>query len=213
MLKQVILHIESQMDQIDNLDYHVIDDGSDFDVRKIVDPDRLTKFRHGGKKKFWTKFHHAFSICQQSEHKSFVFMPDDFLELNVSLLSRISVLWRGKPHCLNLINDGRDSCWGLWPNITSGPIQFDGVKLKEVGFCDCGFLTNIESISGMMIDETPESWFNRKDKSSGVGYQLTNKFRKRGVPMFKPLKSLAFHGDHESVMHGAHRTIVKLKSI
>jgi len=213
MLNAVISHIESFVSPESSLDYHVIDDGSDFDVGYVVPSDKLTQFKHGGKKMFWTKFHYAFNLCQNSIHKSFVFMPDDFLELNIPLLQRVALLWNRKMFCLNLINDGREFCWGKYPNLTSGYLHFEGVQLKEIGFCDCGFITNDETISGMVIEEIPKSWFDRKDKSSGVGYQLTTKFRQRRVPMLKPIKSLAFHGDHESVMHPEGRKNVKLKSI
>ena len=55
-----------------------------------------------------------------------------------------------------------------------------------------------------MID-IPKSRFNIKDISSGVGQYLTFAFNKAKVKMFTPIKSLAYHGDHESLMHKEER--------
>jgi hypothetical protein len=207
MLHRVITHLTTN-----RMDYHVLDDGSDnFDPGSFVPADRLTRFRHGGKRKFWTKFAMAFEICKASEHDTFLFMPDDHQDLRITELLPIAEAWQESQYCINLANDGRTSCWGFY-RMGLRPIETDHNKLIEVGFCDCGFMTSRKTIEQINIQPIPDTWFDRPDKSSGVGSQLTMTFRRLGVPMLVPERSFVYHGDHESMMHGKHRTKVKLIS-
>lgn len=207
MLQRVITNLKAH-----GVDYHVLDDGSDnFEPESFIPADRLTRFRHGGKKKFWTKFAMAFDICKASEHDTFLFMPDDYQDLRINELRPIAEAWKESQYCINLANDGRTSCWGFF-RMGLRPIETDHNKLIEVGFCDCGFMTSRKTIEHLNIQPIPDSWFDRPDKSSGVGSQLTMAFRRMGVPMLVPERSFVYHGDHESVMHGNHRNKVKLIS-
>ena len=207
MLRSLVGHLEAN-----DMDYHIIDDGSDYDLSQFVPDDRFTRFKNGGKEKFWIKFAAAFDICKLSRHDDFLFMPDDFEDINIELLEGIAEGWWNKIYCMNIINDGREFCWGHHrKGLKSIPFDIDNMAY-EVGFCDCGFITNRRTIQHVNIDPVPSSWFDRPDKSSGVGHQLTVKFRDMGVPMMKPKNSLAKHGNHESMMHGNHRKDVELKS-
>ncbi len=207
MLTKLVKRLEDHA-----IDYHIIDDGSDFNLSDLVDYWKYTRFMNGGKKKFWVKFAHALEIVKKSKYDNFLFMPDDFEDIDIPTLQRMAKSWYGKGYALNIINDGREGCWGHYRKGIK-PIDIsDNNKIVEVGFCDCGFLTNRASLEQIEMDPIPESWFNRPDKSSGVGHQLTMKFRELGIPMLKPLISLATHGEHPSVMHGDHRKDVKLKS-
>lgn len=207
MLKQVVDHLKAN-----EIDFHVIDDGSDVDpTGKIVEADRITRFHHGGKQRFWMSFAYAFDISKRSEHNDFVFMPDDFLNLDIEALKSIASGWEESKYCVNLINDGRVECWGFH-RMGLKPIKFDDQHLIEVGFCDCGFITNRLSLSNINIDPVPSTWFNMPNKSSGVGAQLSKKMRAEGVAMLKPERSFADHGDHPSIMHGDHRNEIPLIS-
>lgn len=207
MLKQVVDHLRAH-----EMDFHVIDDGSDVDPTDIiVEAERITRFKHGGKQKFWMKFHKAFEICKASEHNDFVFMPDDHLDLDVDALKEIAEDWNDVEYCVNIVNDGRSECWGFH-RMGLKDQKFRDQFLTEVGFCDCGFLTNRLSLTKINIDHVAKDWFDVPHKSSGVGAQLTEKFRREGIVMLKPQKSFAFTGDHDSVMHPEHRKQIKLKS-
>jgi len=60
----------------------------------------------------------------------------------------------------------------------------------------------------------PRDWFNHMENiSSGVGMMLSKRMHAAGVKIYKPKKSLAYHGNHESKMHGEHRTNTPLKSL
>ena len=62
------------------------------------------------------------------------------------------------------------------------------------------------------IEQVPHEWFNRPNKSSGVGHQITRKFRQQHVTMYTPKTSLVYHGEHDSVMHYEERKRIKLIS-
>jgi len=165
-----------------------------------------------GKRNFWKKWKFAVEFCKDSDEEYFLFVPDDFKNYDLDMIKRLTMQgWDNHLFAVNLSNDGRSHCWGGFgtgqPSFNVGEYKFD-----EVGFVDCGFLTNKHTIERLTIDEVPEGWFNRPDKSSGVGHQLTKKFRSFGVKMITPTPSLAFHGDHESKMHGEHRKDIPLIS-
>lgn len=189
-----------------------MDDGStNFDPIEFIPAQRLTRFRHGGKKKFWLKFMYAFDICKKSDHDTFVFLQDDCLDLKLNDLQHIANTWSESEYVINLINDGRDECWRKH-RMGLKPIPTENNTLIEVGFVDCIFMTNRKSIQLVDVPSVPNTWFDRPDKSSGVGANFTRQFRALGVPMLKPEKSFCFHGDHPSTMHPEHRKQVKLIS-
>jgi len=201
----------------------VIDDGSDW-VRELDGPLAsprfvtakgvdLYRFDHEGKKGFWKKWDYAIRTDLESKEDWFLFLPDDITDLNLGAIEDLTNQgWDKTLFACNIINDGRTSCWGYF-RTGQDNIKIGDMWYTEVGYVDCGFLTNRFTLQNIRIDPVPESWFDRPDKSSGVGAQLTKKFQKLKVKMMSPIPSLCFHGDHESVMHGEHRKDAPLTSI
>ena len=188
MLKQVI-------DDTSDNDVIIIDDGSDF---KINHPN-VHKFPHGGKLKFWMRWNHALSIARKSKHDKFIFMPDDFLNIDLNRINELhNLLQKSGPYVYNIINDDREWSWVKFTpvNITDDTIQ--------IGFTDCGFFCNRETLEKLDFKIIPIR-HSRRVQSSGVGRQLTLRFTAAKVPFYKPVKSLAYHGDHPSMMHPSER--------
>lgn len=175
----------------------IIDDGSPFEI----DHENFIKFPHGGKPEFWRRWEFALSVCKKSKFNRFVFMPDDFLEIDVTRIKKLFEEFERRPFVYNIINDNRPTCWN---NIKPKPFNSDTLR---VGFTDCGFFCNRKALSsiGFNIQPIPLSRFKTKGVSSGVGFQLTKRFLKASVPIYKPVKSLAFHGEHVSQMHKSER--------
>lgn len=183
----------------------VIDDGSSY----FIDYPNVIRFAHGGKREFWKKWFIAFEMAKGSDDDFFLFMPNDFLNLDMKRIKQLHDQFKDSPYVYNIINDGRDSCW-----VPFKAIQHDENTVR-VGFTDCGFFCNrsaLESIKWTIAPIPLQRFVKRADISSGVGQQLTVKFTRARVPMYKPVKSLAFHGEHESTMHKEHRKDVKLIS-
>jgi hypothetical protein len=171
------------------------------DVSVINDPETF------GKDKFWMRMKRAFELCLGSEHNEFVIMPDDVYNVDLDRIRKYHKEHRVHRYAINLINDGRWRCWKGRPRQ-----QLHTTELLHVDFVDCGIITNRRTLGLIQIDPVPASWFDRPNKSSGVGFQMTTKFRQQSVLMYTPHKSLVYHGDHESVMHKEERERNKLIS-
>lgn len=167
---------------------------------------------HNGKQGFWKNWQIALSFIKESGHKYICFMPDDISQLNLPSIEAFTKQgWDKMRVAINLSNSGTRYRWGKWS--TGQPdIEVDGMLLQECGWVDGLFITNRYTLEGIQMDEVPASWFNRPDKSSGVGFQLSKKLRDKRVKMMLPEFSYCFHGDHESVMHPEHRKEVPLIS-
>ena len=184
----------------------ILDDGSDF----VIKHPNVIRFKNGGKQKFYQKWQVALLIAEGSESDLFLFMPSDFLNIDLKRIKALHNRYKHEPYVYNIINDGREMCWNNFRPIT---IDRD---TTQVFFTDCGFFCNRSALAkiGFTIpDVTPQRFQRRQDISSGVGQSLTQLFNRHKVKMYKPTKSLAYHGDHESTMHKEQRTIIPLLSI
>lgn len=192
--------------------YHpwIIDDGSDFSIFSIGDYDRFMRFKHGGKRKFWQRWKLAFEMAEGSTNQFFLFMPDDFQDIDYDKITDLHYKYgQHGPYVYNIINDGRTQ---QWVSFKASPVDSETMR---IGFTDCGFFCNREALEkiGFHIDPIPELYFRKPSRSSGVGMQLTRRLIRANVPIYKPIKSLAFHGDHKSLMHPSLREIQPLISL
>jgi len=160
-----------------------------------------------GKERFWMRMAYAFAICLDSEHDNYLLLPDDVCKVDIDRIKLIHEKMNHLKYTINAINDGRLSCWGSRSNPR---LKIDGLIHSD--YFDCGGLTNRKTISLIGVEPIPAHWFDRPDKSSGVGYQLTTKFRGKNVLMYTAQKSLIYHGEHESVMHKEERKRTPLVS-
>lgn len=214
MLRALVSELEGK-----GHDLIIIDDGSKWsDPGSFIDHSFLKdhtfiRTEHTGKKGFWKKWQLAFETLKQfSLHEWVCFMPDDVSQVNLSAIEMFTKQgWGNMRVAINLSNSGTRYRWGKY---SSGQpdIEIEGMLLQECGWVDGLFITNRYTLEGIQMDEVPESWFNRPDKSSGVGYQLTKKLQAKRVKMMLPEFSYCYHGDHESVMHPEHRKEVPLIS-
>jgi hypothetical protein len=196
MLRQVLTDIQGEA-------FFVLDDGSDFETESMV------KFPHEGKAGFWKKWKYAFEMAEKSDDELFIFMPDDFERLQMGDILMLHEQHKHESYVYNIINDGRDSSWMPFTAVQTND------NTIQVGFTDCGFFCNREALKSLefRIDPiSPQRFKQKKNISSGVGQQLTNRFTRHGVKMFKPVRSLAYHGDHESMMHPEERKLNPLIS-
>ena len=173
----------------------ILDDGSTYKTN-------LTNyFRHGGRGKqgFWKTWDYILKDCKEAD--LYLFLPDDFKDINIRELIRLHHTLKDKPYCYNIINDGRVK---NWTNILQRKVDDNTIMC---GYVDCGFFCNKEALDkiGYYMDRIPSEWFKTEAISSGVGYQLSKRFLKARVVMYKPVKSLAYHGNHKSEMHPEER--------
>jgi hypothetical protein len=153
-----------------------------------------------GKDKFWMRMAYAFALCLNSEHDNYLLLHDDVCNVDLERINEMHQRMKNMKYTINVVNDARVSCWGSRLNPT---LNLKGLIYQD--YFDCLGLTNRNTLSLLNVEPVPLEWFDRPDKSSGVGFQLTNKFRQKRVLMYTAEKSLVYHGDHESVMHREER--------
>jgi len=198
MLKQVLNDLKSEV-------VTILDDGSDF----VIKHPNVIRFKNGGKQEFYKKWQLALMIAEGTNDDFFLFMPSDFLNIDLKRIKELHEEYKGKPYVYNIINDGRDMCWN---NFRPQMIDRD---TTQVFFTDCGFFCNrmvLDKIGFTIPNVDPKRFVRRQDISSGVGQMLTQLFNRHKVRMFKPTHSLAYHGEHESTMHPEHRKSTPLIS-
>ena len=204
--------------ELDKQNLLIIDDGSEW-LNKDLSPCNLCNERsqiirtiHEGKQGFWKKWLLARQIALGTDHDYFVFLPDDVSNVDIEAIQEITKQgWTDNLFALNLCNTGERYRWGKHREIQED-FELAGRTWQQCDYVDGAFITNRATLTAFDIEPVPKLWFDRPDKSSGVGYQMTMKLRAIGCPMMLPSKSLAYHGDHESVMHKNHRLITPLIS-
>lgn len=170
----------------------ILDDGSTYDH----DFKNYFRHEHRGKQGFWKTWKEALAMCKDSEAELFVFLTDDMQDLDFTRIIEKHKEKRGGKYAYNILNVGFDKMW--FPIV---PIPL-GDEVR-VGFVDCGFFCNKEALEAINYDfqERLDWSYN----SSGVGYALSKAFLDSPVFCYIPIKSMAFHGDHESKMHPEER--------
>jgi len=188
----------------------VVSDLNSYGIIPIIKDDGSTyknnlpqyfRHTHRGKEGFYITWDEILKDCKDSEAELYLFMPDDFLDIDFNKIKQIHETFN-TPYAYNIINDGRS---GMWTGIMEAKTD----KGIMCGMVDCGFFCNklaLDSIGYFMEKEYDLT-------SSGVGKSLSRRFLKARVPMYKPVKSLAYHGDHESKMHKEERVINPLISL
>lgn len=198
--------------ELDGQDVWVIDDGSDIKDFPSHPGQDILRTGHEGKRGFWKKWVMARQIALGSNHDHFLFIPDDVSNLDLDTIQAVNNQgWDDHLYAINVINCGRKNCWGQW-YTGQQDFELNNKTFFEVGFVDCGFLTNRHTMKHVDVDQVPDKWFSRPDISSGVGKQMTETMRSVGVKMMMVEEGLCYHGDHESKMHGEFRKQTPLKS-
>ena len=87
----------------------VIDDGSGFDPLLFAKKCEFHRLRHKGKEQYFLNWQYAFKICAESNEDFFLFLPDDFLNVDYKTIDHLYTNLKGK-YAYNLLNDGRPQC-------------------------------------------------------------------------------------------------------
>lgn len=167
-------------------------------IEPLIFLDGVTE--HRGKKGFYKTWNEILQAAEKIEADIYLFMPDDVINLDIDRIKAIHATMR-KPYAFNLTNDGRKKCWVNKACVDMG-------DKYSIGFVDCGFFCGRETLDklGYYMNQPPKGWFELAEgMSSGVGMMLSKRLYNAGVQCYKPKKSLAYHGDHESKMHKQER--------
>ena len=189
----------------------VMDDGSGFDPEPFLDYCDFYRAEHRGKQGFWMQWRDALEILRDSTCKQFIFLPDDAENVQYD---RIIQATRGqKRYAINVINAGADRGW---TDIPYTPVNLNGITANKMGYVDCAFVCDRKALELLNWQIQPVSTIRfilNPLISSGVGCQLSRRFKQLRVDMYLPVESLARHGKHESMMHPIERKNNPLVSI
>lgn len=166
----------------------ILDDGSTYEHEF----NHYFRHEHRGKEGFYKTWLEALKMCEKSEAELYLFLTDDMQDLDVSRILEKHKEKRGNKYAYNILNVGFDKMW-----LPVVPIPL-GDEIR-VGFVDCGFFCNREALEAIKFTFEPRLDWNYN--SSGVGYALSKAFFDSPVFCYIPIKSMAYHGDHESKMH------------
>ncbi len=206
MLEALIKEIKAFSSSGNQITYSIIDDGSDY---KLDDPNFI-QIQHGGKEFFWKLWNVSLNYVKPIEADIYLFIPSDYSNVNFDEIIRRHITFGHLHYAYNVINDGRTNCWNLRKPIS---VERDSM---QVGFTDCGFFCNKETLISLnynIKEINPRRFLNQwGPASSGVGQQMTQRMNQIGIKMYLPNHSLAYHGNHESIMHKEHRIEVPLIS-
>lgn len=177
----------------------VIDDGSTYNPKPMLNLCEYYRLNHKGKNEFYLNWMYAFSICEQSDDDFFMFLPDDFTFIDKA---RIDHIYKNTDtmFAYNLLNDGRPPCWTpIVPHNTT----VAGVESIQTSYVDCGYFTNRKTLKQIQFvqDYVHPDRFLIPDISSGVGYTQSRKYYLFNIPMYIPKSSMCYHGRHDSIMH------------
>lgn len=195
-------------DLIDSLEGEriiVVDDGSDYNYTDLNC--EYYRYDHQGRQGFWTLWGEALKLC---DDEWVLFLQDDVTNVNLKEIKRLT---EGLDlYAFNIMHRGTHRGW---TNIKHEPTTIKGIDCHIVSYVDCIFATNKKTLDKLGRHMNPVSPFRFENPyiSSGVGQQLSQRFKKLGIPMYMPDKSLAYHGDHESKMHPQERKYNPLCSI
>lgn len=187
----------------------IIDDGSDYEHTPVRGA-TVHVFEHGGKQKYFERWAYALQLCDESNDEFFLFLPDDYSDIDFDKIRELHGQLKESPYCCKVVNDGRGPHW-----TTFKEKRFTD-ELTRIDWLDCSFFCNrsaLAAIGFVMFPVSPLRFVRDPLTSSGVGQQLTMRFGTAGIPIYRPIKSLAYHGDHDSVMHSQERKRNPLISI
>lgn len=199
--------LKSLLNELKGENILVLDDGSTYPIRFKVP---YYRYEHLGKERFWQLWHEALKMCDESKDDWFMFIQDDVSDVDLQAIQSVT---EGLDYfAYNFMNRGPDRGWTKVPMY---PVLLNNVNCQTVRYVDCNFVTNRKTMDkiGWYMMPVPMSRFINPYISSGVGQQLSRRFAQNDVLMYKPIKSMARHGDHESLMHPFERKINPLISI
>lgn len=203
MFRKLLKSIKDFNTENVKVDYFVVDDVSSY---KLRDKNFQVNAEHRGKLDYWRTFNDLFDYTKYHLYDIYVFTPNDFQNYDFNRIIEYGMKLKDINYVFNIINDGREMSWNSFKpaNIT------DDVRLQF--FTDCGFFTNQKTLASLNFKVNEIKHNVGKASGSMVGCQLTDRLNMMRTPMFTPIKSIAFHGHHDSLMHPEERKLNRLIS-
>ena len=196
MLRELLHSIKGFNSENITVDYFIIDDVSSY---KLRDKNFHINAEHRGKLFYWKTFNEMFKYCKNNLYDIYVLTPNDFQKYDFNRIVEYGIKFKNIEYIFNIINDGREISWN---NFTPVNIT-ENIRLQF--FTDCGFFTNYKTLASLNFKVYKIKHNVGKAGGSMVGSQLSNRLNNERIPIFTPIKSIAYHGHHDSLMHPEER--------
>ncbi|MEH6452034.1 MAG: hypothetical protein V7782_03230 [Psychromonas sp.] len=156
---------------------------------------------NGGKKKYWKTVNFILDKLSTIIADYYYYLPDD-VKLEHSFFKKSCHLWDSiednKKISLNLLEDGREQCWTGYLRTIE---KFKGVRVFKSQWLDMAIIFDSKLLRYRLNEIPISTWENKPLQSSGVGSQLSRRFKKSDYNMYQVLRSLVLHGEHDSQMN------------
>lgn len=215
-LLSLLNDIHNQRDELDVVPV-IANDGSSANYAKVYEfvkknfPEyKLIKSKvNHGKQKYYLLINELFAFVKQQEFDLAIQLPDDIRLVDDFFIKAITTFENIDDEykvCLNLLNDFTRK----GPNWT--PIYpIDLGNVLRIGWVDMCYIANSLFFEALDYSiNVDENFSSQKDKSSGVGLEISKRLAYLDGGMYQVKKSLVKHGLHASVMHCEHRKKVPL---
>lgn len=172
---------------------------------------------NSGKICYWQIINLAYNLMTECRFDYCIQLPDDvtlvnnFFGKSISCFEAIS---DKNKICLNILNDYSRNGRSFWTNFKTIEVEFSGYKLFRTGWIDLCFICKRKYFKALeySILSVHPAWSGHKEKSSGVGLQLSRRLISQNYSIYQVKNSLVVHKDHPSVMHSELRKIQPLIS-
>ncbi|MCG7591991.1 MULTISPECIES: glycosyltransferase family A protein [unclassified Halomonas] len=209
MLNDLLRDIFSNAEN-DNIEAFVFvyDDASTIPVELESDLLKYEKFveiyraeNNGGKKLYWRTVNFILDKISKKNADYYYYLPDD-VKLEKGFFKKSLHYWNAidddKKISLNLLEDGREQCWtGYQREI----VKFKGTRVFKSQWLDMAIVFDSTLLRYRLKEIPLSTWDNKPLQSSGVGAQLSKRFKSSGFNMYQVIRSLVLHGEHQSQMN------------
>lgn len=187
--RQLNALLDDIFEQCPECNVTVLNDGSAENYKINHDINFITVGHHG-KEKYWQLVNRGFQVAKNSDHKYFIYLPDDvrlidgFFDKAVALYESIK---DQSKICLTLRRPkGRDENWTGFK-----PVCFTNVRLIQ--WVDMLFIAEKKFFEALYykLNKIPRSrWANNPKLGSGVGKQISKRLLRSGYNMYQVNSSL-----------------------
>jgi len=174
----------------------------DYDVKYIK------YIKNHGKYNYWNLINKTFKYIKNIEADYYIYMPDDvrlkpnIFSKSIEILNKI----KAKNKVLNILSDKQRLGVSQWTNFKAKELK----NTIQQQWCDMCFITTrniFELLEWQILPINQNRWLKDKNKSSGVGKQISERLHQSKVQMHHIKESLIIHDNHESMMNKAEREL------
>ncbi|MHA1372344.1 MAG: glycosyltransferase family 2 protein, partial [Promethearchaeota archaeon] len=216
MLDLLLTDIEKNKSKHD-ISVYVYDDASTIDYKPMINKHNDVKIiyqkldKNHGKEKYWEIINRGFEDVKNSNSHFFIKLDDD-VRLVDNFFNKCIAYWNNisdpSKICMNPLLDELRKGKAVWTGKNPKEVSFGSYSYWNSGWVDMMFFCEKDFFEKLKykINPIPKTrWRKDKNKSSGVGAQLSERFTRMKFSMYQPSNTFVIHENHHSQMNSALR--------